>query len=200
MKAATHFRTLSYDVWEATRDETYGPLPINPFKTLRGDLSHQKLSNQISVDKLALIRLEQGIYPDPLPSVLSYWVSRGENELHLTDGYYEFQALTRKHYFKLFGDSLHINIELPVHPLAQLRRSGDGRYTDLSQMQVSKFLCVAQSTIHYFETKWRVQKSVPKPLALALQNAGYGSLEVNYFCDQYLEWRACRKAGGVLSA
>lgn len=195
MKAATHFSNLNYERWEATRDELYGPLPINPFTELRQDLdlSHQRLAEHIHVSKISLIRLEQGIYPDPLPSVLHYFVSQGHSELALTDSYYDFQALTRKHYFKLFGDDLSIDPENPTHPLAQLRRAGDGSYRDLSVMQVSKYICVAQSTLQYFESRWRVQKSVPKSFAIALQANGYTSSEINTFCDAYLLWRTNRK-------
>lgn len=200
MKAATHLRNLSYDAWEATRDETYGPLPVNPFTTLRKrlDLSHQRLAEHMQISKLSLIRLEQGIYPDPLPTALWFWVNQqGENELHLTDSYYEFQNLTRQHYFKLFGDSLSIDVALNIHPLSQLRRKGDGQYGDLSAMQVSKFLCVAQSTLQHFEQKWRIQKSTPKTLAHALNCAGYSAQEVNEFGEQYEDWRSCRKLHSV---
>lgn len=184
MKHTTRTLLTALEQEEDARLAEFGPPPVNVFKELREaqSLSHQSLAMKCYVSKLALIRLEQGCFSDPLPSVIDYYVGRGESELRLRDAYIEFQQETRRRHYLLFGSDLTFDLSLPLHPLRQLRRG-------INPTDLSKRLCLPQATIEHFEKKWKTQQSVPKQLASALSELGYRQHDIEGFKRNYKAWR-----------
>ncbi len=166
--------------------------PVNPFRALRleNDESLVILAKKIPISKQALIRLEQGTYSDPLPSVLNYYSSnyhRSEHELSLA--YANFQAHTRSKHERYFGDvrdllSDEVTVEnlSASHPFRLLRKSR-------SCTQVAKDLCIPQATLTYFERNVVQQKSVPKVLTAVMQEIGHYASEVQALIEAYGEYR-----------
>jgi DNA-binding XRE family transcriptional regulator len=167
--------------------------PINPFKAIRESIkdpttgrhiSHAALAKRIGCTKLSLIRLEQGTFNDPLPTVLDYFIKQGYNYLSLTDGYINFQHQTRLQNCYLFGTSLTIDVSSPDHPFKQL-------YTRVhsNPTEVSKRLCIPQATLSKFERDPRGQQSVPKTLINVLPVIGYTDEQISQFLYDYKDWR-----------
>lgn len=172
---------------EARREEIFGPPPVNVFKQLRQDRewSHDQLARRILISKQALIRLEQGTWAQPLPTVVDYWVkNHGVNELMILDAYEFFRSQMRVRYRKLFGDQLVIMTAADLHPFRQLRDP-----CNLNPSEIAKMLCIPQATIQYFERKWKQQKTVPKELSKALHDIGYTNAQISRFESDYTDWR-----------
>lgn len=163
---------------------------INPFRSLRlkEGLTLGELATYSRIDIRALNRSEYGMYTNPLPGLVDYWVSRGGiSEGTLVTEYEDYQDLIRRHNHHLFGPDLHFDSSSKIHPLRQLRAKGDFRL-----IEFCKALCLPLDTVQYFEKKWRVQKSVPKNLMNALNVAGYTRPQLSEFSDVYLKWREDR--------
>src|SRR6478735_4329964 len=101
---------------------------VNVFKDLREEtgLSHVELSRKIHISKQALIRLEQGMFTEPLPTVLEYYVKyHGVSELRMRDAYEGFQHANRRKHFRYFGIDLNGDPSFSdldnLHPFRQLR-------------------------------------------------------------------------------
>lgn len=196
---------------EAERLKLHGPPPTNPFKQLRLDhgFTHDNLCSRIFISKQALIRLEQGTYDSPLPSVLEWWANHvckssdcpankstlrpGEpiGELYLRDSYAEFQQRQRGRYKLCFGpsleydaDELHRIFNVGDHPFGVMR---DRAF--MSRTEVAKSLCIPQATVEHFEKKFRVQQTVPKNLRYALKEIGYSASNIADFCAVYNDYR-----------
>lgn len=172
---------------EELRTSTFGPKPINIFTELRNKLglSHQQLATRLRLSKQALIRLEQGTFNQPLPTVVDYYVkSHGYNELELTDAYEGYRQSMRKRHRILFGYQLQVITEVSEHPFRQLRFKAN-----LNPSEVAKSLCIPQATIQHFERKWKQQKTVPKDLQQAMHDIGYTHNQIAAFCNDYHYWR-----------
>lgn len=179
--------------------------PINPFKEAREciidsdtgrSISHAVLAKRIGVTKLSLIRLEQGTFNDPLPTVLNYFCNNGFNYLALTDGYINFQYQMRAANAYYFGLDLECDPSVELHPFAQLRMKA---LNQPNHMKVAKDLCLPQSSIHLFETKPRSQKSVPKTIINVLPVLGYSDQQISDFLACYKDWRARMLGKNVLN-
>lgn len=160
---------------------------INPFQALRlkADLTLGELAAYSKIDIRALARSEHGMYTNPLPGLIDYWVRRGAiSEGVLVSEYEDFQIGVRYHNRLLFGTALKFDPLSNIHPFRQLRASKGYRLVELC-----KALCVPLDTIQYFEKKWRVQQSVPKGLLTALNQAGYSRVQLKEFTDGYALWR-----------
>lgn len=186
---------------EIRRDYEYAPIPDNYIKILRErlKLSQQKLADQIQCSKLVILKTEQGNYPNIPPVVMDYWVGRGESELRLADTYSEYQAAVRYHYSYLFGSVLLVVSSHPGHPSGSdevehpLKQLMSHMAYNLSINEVSKRMCVAQSTMQYFLKKWRSQQTVPVGFCEALLGMGYSQTQVSHFCRVYEQWRELHK-------
>lgn len=164
---------------------------INPFRSLRlkEGLTLGELATYSRMDIRALNRSEYGLYTNPLPGLVDYWVGRGRiSEGILVTEYEDYQSAIRRHNHHLFGPNLHFDGDSKIHPLRQLRAK-----QDFKLVAFCKALCLPMDTIQYFEKKWRVQKSVPKGLMNALNQAGYTRVELREFSDEYLRWRDRQK-------
>lgn len=160
---------------------------VNPFRSLRlaADLTLGELAAYSRVDIRALTRSEYGLYTNPLPALVDYWVRRGTiSEGVLVSEYEYYQLAIRRHNRLLFGPELVVHTESNIHPMRQFRAAHS--YT---LMELCKALCVPLDTVQYFEKKWRVQQSVPKSLLLALNQAGYTRLQLRKFQEDYAQWR-----------
>jgi transcriptional regulator with XRE-family HTH domain len=194
MKLTTFNQLEDKEALEQIRIDNFGPPPTNPFKRLRGNLTLEALANRIGVSKQALIRLEQGTFNEPLPNVLSFWVTeRGYSELSLTDEYTEYQRLVRARHWHYFGPILHAEFNVETHPFRQLRHN-----VKVNPSEVAKALCIPQGTLNHFEKKWRTQQTVPKLLVDVLQIIGYPYEDVLLFCSTYKIWRQNNLNGTVV--
>lgn len=165
---------------------------VNPFYSLRrsADLTLGELAAYARVDIRALTRSEYGMYTNPLPALVDYWVRRGAiSEGVLLTEYEDYKLAIRRFNRLLFGPMLRFNPNSPVHPLRQLRAAHSFKLVELC-----KALCLPMDTVQYFEKKWRVQQSVPKGLLLALNQAGYSQLQLREFQIEYTKWRNSQKA------
>lgn len=161
---------------------------INPFRSLRlrEGLTLGELAAYSRIDIRALNRSEYGLYTNPLPGLVDYWVRRGAiSEGILVSEYEDYQIAIRRHNHRLFGDGLSFDANSKIHPLRQLRAKGPFKL-----IAFCKALCVPLDTVQYFEKKWRVQKSIPKGLMNALNQAGYSRVELREFSDAYDVWRS----------
>lgn len=181
----------------------------NIFKELRvaSGLSHQKLAQLMNTSKHALIRLEQGLYDRPLPTVVEFWLNEGRflpgvknseiriTELTLVHGYEEFQDEVRRRSNRYFGHSLSDLVYSSVcpHPLIQLEDKARLLGNPHSEIAIAKALCVPQSTLNLWKRKFRTQQSVPKTFQSALMQIGYSRFEVKQFNEGYIRWREANK-------
>lgn len=160
---------------------------VNPFFALRtgANLTLGSLSEYTGIDVRALRRCEKGLYTNPLPRLIDYWVNLGKaTEGQLLSDYEDFQFNTRRSNLLLFGPELHFSLSSNIHPLRQLR-AGAG----LGLTECCESLCVPLDTVQWWEKKWRHQKSVPKGLMLAINQAGYTQNQVREFSNGYHAWR-----------
>jgi hypothetical protein len=160
---------------------------MNPFKELREakgwDIT--TLSEQSLIDRKALSRAEDGMYANPLPSLVDFWVKNGPmTYTEILANYEDFQTTQRKTHTWYFGRNLHFQITNAEHPLRQLRRR---RAVELTQF--CRDLCLPLDTIQFFEKKWRTYQSVPKSLQEVLNINGYTRHEITVFCNDYRTWR-----------
>lgn len=179
--------TDSYDTVMAMEDEL-----INPFRNLRlkSDLTLGELAAYSKIDIRALNRSEYGMYTNPLPGLVDYWVNKGViSEGVLLSEYEYYQIGVRRHNRLLFGPTLDFSTTSNIHPLRQFRANHSYRLVELC-----KALCLPLDTVQYFEKKWRVQQSVPKGLLLALNQAGYSRQQLWKFQDDYKLWRSSQSA------
>jgi DNA-binding XRE family transcriptional regulator len=186
------------------------PVPVNPFKEAResiidGDtgrnISHATLAKRIGCTKLSLIRLEQGTFNDPLPTVLNYFIDRGFNYLYLTDGYINFQHAMRMKNYHYFGPNLECDASSDAHPFAQLRSRVilDNGVVGANSMQVSKALCLPQSTLVRFEGDVRSQQTVPKAIINVMPTIGYSDAQITSFVECFKDWRGRFLGKNVIS-
>lgn len=175
--------------------------PINPFRTLRNRLgiSQYELARRAGITKHAILRLEQGCYDTPLPSILEYFVSQDPHlsRVTLMDEYAEFQYQTRVNNHGLFGDHFSQVLEhCPVgtHPFTFLRT-----VHHLNPTQVAKLLCIQQSTVVYFERNAIRQHTVPKVLIKALHDADYSSMDTDALESAYNSYRTWLSASKELT-
>ena len=161
---------------------------INPFRSLRlkEGLTLGELSAYAKVDIRALTRSEHGMYTNPLPGLVDYWVGKGRiSEGILVSEYEDYQIGVRRHNHLLFGPSLDFSANSNIHPFRQLRARGPFTLTECC-----KALCVPLDTVQYFEKKWRTQIIVPKGVINALNQAGYSRPALRGFTEAYASWRS----------
>lgn len=197
LRSADGPNKTAYDADEDARIDLYGPIPINPFTTLRADrgMNINQLAIPTRVNNKALTRLERGMYVNPLPRVVEYWVNRGVvTEGALLADYEDFRYLTRRRNEFFLGPSLHFRHDDPLHPLRQLRLCRPS-LVDQIHLPVGLFdfcaaLCVPLDSVQGFEKKWQTVQSVPKELKLALNQCGYTSAQISAFEASYKSWRS----------
>jgi transcriptional regulator with XRE-family HTH domain len=182
------------------RDTKFGPEPENPFRTLRGDLTLAALASMAHVDRKVLSRLEKGMYVQPSPSVVDYWVNRRHlvTEGELWADYENYQYLQRRRHMFYFGPSL-ITTPNHTHPFRRLRANRPTAH-DLDVIlpvgitECCEALCLPLDTIQFFEKKFRLQQSVPKILKQVLSQIGYTREQIAQFEKEYLAWRKDNKS------
>lgn len=173
----------------------------NPFKLIRvhAGLSQQNLANKVGISKHAVLRSEQGMYVEPLPSLLNYMCNNFPvGRLSIIQQYERFQVYVREQSGRLLGDidkeldnwhhHLH-NSPSPLsayqlHPLVWLRIIRGYNPTSLA-----KAICVNQTVVNYFEKNSINQRTVPEQLSHALKDCGYDDDELAGFADAYNVYR-----------
>jgi transcriptional regulator with XRE-family HTH domain len=99
--------------------------PVNPFKELRNSsgFSQALLAKKIGVSKHAILRLEQGMFPEPLPKVLNWFAANYPvSPADLRADYAEFQFETRQVNGRVFGTIYMARFNVPSkHPFITLR-------------------------------------------------------------------------------
>lgn len=187
------------DLDDTTRHELYGPSPLNPFVTLRrkAGLTIVSLAATANVDRKAISRLEVGMYTQPLPSMLEFWVRRGESEAELWTAYEDFQFVQRRRHKLFFGPNL-LTTSSGNHPFRQLRARrpslASGSILPVGITECCERLCLPLDTIQFFEKKWRLQQSVPKTLKNVFSQIGYSRDQISAFEANYRGWRNLNKA------
>jgi transcriptional regulator with XRE-family HTH domain len=162
----------------------------NPFRELRTrqGISQYELARRAGISKHAILRLEQGCYAEPLPSVLEYFLKYFDiPQYKLLEQYREFQYNIRFSNALLLGDSLTerlLSCPVGLHPLTYLREG-----VGLNPTQLAKALCISQSTIVYFEKSSIHQKTVPNQLMGALHDAEYTMEDTDSLVLRYHEYR-----------
>ncbi len=186
MNYATTLHSREKTAYLAQALKEHGESPHNTFKVLREEqgMTLEELGRSALLSKQALIRCEQGVFNQPLPTLMDYWVSRGFRELWLQEGYEDYQAKMRERHQFFFGVSLAVSTTLPTHPFKQLRETYNWTVSE-----VAKYICMPQSTLAYWEKRWISQQSVPKDFIDICLELGYSKSQVNYFCRDYAEWR-----------
>lgn len=170
-------------------DRAVNPLH-NPFKRLRErqGISQYELGRRTGLTKHAVLRLEQGMYPNPLPTILDYFTSQFPNLSHVTleREYTDFQIAMRQHNSRLLGDIIEELRLTPVgtHPLTYLRES-----RGINPTELAKRLCIAQSVVAYFEKRSVHQHTVPQQLIEALWDADYTEAETHALEEAYTDYR-----------
>jgi len=169
---------------------------VNPFKDLRNQagLSQYEVAKRANVSKHAVLRLEQGMYPDPLPTLVSYFVHNFDiSKVALLQQYEAFQVKTRADSGRLLGniESLHAQGWTPAvgHPLVWLRTT-----RNLNPTELAKRLCISQTVVVYFEQRSISQRSVPEQLRGALKDAGYRDHELDALAAAYRSYREAQIA------
>lgn len=151
------------------------------------------------VDRKVLARLEKGMYAQPSPSVVDYWVNRGAvTEGELWSDYENYQYLQRRRHMFYFGPSL-VTTPNHVHPFRRLRANRPAAHDldvtlPVGITECCEALCLPLDTIQFFEKKFRLQQSVPKLLKSVLSQIGYTRQEIIQFEQEYLAWRKDNKA------
>lgn len=173
----------------------------NPFKLIRvhAGLSQQALANKVGISKHAVLRSEQGMYVEPLPSLLNYLCKHFPvGRIEVIQQYERFQVHTREASGRLLGD---MESELDkwytylrsspttlntyqLHPLVWLRTIRGYNPTSLA-----KAICVNQTVVNYFEKNSINQRTVPEQLTHALKDCGYNDDELASFTDCYRTYR-----------
>lgn len=196
LKAVSGPTRTEYAKDEAARFAEYGPVPKNPFSELRMDrgLSINQLAIHSRVNNKALTRLEKGMYVNPLPRMVDYWVNLGlVTEGELCTDYENYRYLQRRRHPLFLGASLGVDITEPVHPLRQLRSQrpsiASGIALPVGLMDFCDALCLPLDSIQHFEKKFATQQSVPKELKLALNQTGYTREQISTFEIHYTLWR-----------
>lgn len=162
----------------------------NPFKDLRlrVGISQYELARRIKITKHAILRLEQGMYESPLPTVVTYWLDTipGLSRSQLLNQYEQFQIATREKNGRFLGDFDFTNLHTSQHPLTWLR---ERCRPALNVTQVAKALCISQPIVYYFERKAINQKTIPEQVVNALLDCGYSSDELTSFENAYAIYR-----------
>lgn len=175
-------------------------LPHNPFRKLRiaEGISQYELSRRVGLSKHAILRLEQGCFAEPLPSVINYFTDthtrsrKPVSKSYLLETYRDFQYETRRSNAGLLGHNLLFtlpNCPVGIHPLTYLRE-GHG----INPTALSKLLCISQSTVVYFEKRSLNQATVPTQLITALHDAEYTEEETNLLAKKYQGYRTWLRA------
>jgi hypothetical protein len=185
-----------YDKDDAARIELFGPIPVNPFTLLREDrgLNINQLAIPTGVNNKALTRLERGMYVNPLPRVVDYWVHLGlVTEGELCADYENYRYLQRRRHVFFFGPNLLFTLANPTHPFRQLRQLRPDlqlkKPLPVGLFECCAALCLPLDSIQHFEKKWRTAQSVPKELKLTLNQVGYTREMVSAFERCYKMWR-----------
>jgi transcriptional regulator with XRE-family HTH domain len=200
MKVATLRAQKPYDADNRERIARFGPAPANPFKELRvkAGLSLGDVAHYSGVDRRALQRCEYGMYTNPLPNLIKYWVRLHKaTEGELLNDYEEYQTKNRTRHLLLFGLDLDVDPLIPAHPFRQLRANrpslATGERLPVGLTECCQMLCLPLDSIQFFEKKYRLQKSLPKNLFNVLNQIGYTYKQVTQFEICYKEWRERNK-------
>lgn len=161
----------------------------NPFRKFRNELglSQTAFGKSAGVSKHAILRLEQGMYDKPLPSVVEFVVSNSDlTHYQISEAYTSFQRAVREEDHLIFGAMALRLQSCPrgQHPLTYLRN-----LQGLNQTELCKRLCISQTVINNFELKWQTQHTVPKQLLDALRDNGYHTSALVALEDWYEAFR-----------
>ena len=195
---------LEFRLDAQARIKQFGPTPVNPFRELRSVTKQSlvALAQVSNMDKKAIYRLELGMYTNPLPSAVRYWVEVRSliSEGELWNRYEDYQLLQRQRHRLFLGDQLNslvIDEANGLHPFRQLRQkrpslvSGEPLPVGITDLCIA--LCLPLDTIQFWEKKWRNQQSVPKTVKAALSQIGYNRFQISTFEAQYKSWRLLHK-------
>lgn len=163
-------------------------MKVNPIKQARLDMNMSLIEMAIiaNVTNAAVGQLEQGFYPEPLPSILiALGIPPGSERSHdITVDYKAYQLMKRRSNGPLFGIprlTESPNFESGVHPLETWRRqSGLATYTFCS------CYCIHMPVVNRFEKRITTCTEIPPgQITRALDDAGYELEEFTEACQVY---------------
>lgn len=217
MKSRKKVRTKTpITLYREAVTDALGPIPENPLRSLRYNgrietstgtgmktssfdstvikgRSLSELSGLCRVSKQAIIRTEQGVYPEIPKGILEYLIKQGVPYLLMVNGYEEFQLAIRRRHFGIFGHT-QVEFKLEEHPNKTLRN----RWTyptmlpvgfEMNITEQAKLLCISQSVLNHFESHPNRQQSVPYTLNRALSEANYSVAFLEQFSQAYKNHR-----------
>lgn len=180
----------------------HGSYNVNPLKSIRLslNLTQDQVSESTGLSKSAILRAEQGVYPNISDALLSFYAqSCLQADLTfvpsvLREGYRSFQRLTRlrsgpnppvsasngSRSDRLIGLMEPHRFRVTCHPFVEWRES-----MDLSQIAISKLYCVHPAMVYRFENQPHLCELVPEPLLEALREAGYSESTLDHLVTAY---------------
>jgi DNA-binding XRE family transcriptional regulator len=135
----------------------------NPYRAARLDrgLSQAKLAELAQISRLSVLRLEQGLFAEPLGKVS---LALGLSHSQVSRQYRQFQHYTRVH-------AKHPEIRPTDNFISWRQRNWP------SQAAFCVAYCVSQASLHRYESL--LTSIMPGQLREALLDAGYTSKDVN---------------------
>lgn len=142
---------------------------INPIKSIRVqlNLTLAELALAAGIDRLIIVRTEQGCFNEIPPKLLHYLLRRTNYPEHyLASNYRTWVAENRRRNYGKLSSRLPIFSE-SKHPFKSWREA-----SDLGKLEVCRLYCVHPSTLGRFENNL-VMQTVPTQLSDALSESGY---------------------------
>lgn len=164
--------------------QTKATLPAvdSPVAALRGDVLQRTFAHRLGISRAALLRLEQGLLPEPSLK-LKPFLPDGLEWDEFVEDYYSYQEAKRIANYGVL--TLNPDFSGDVHPLQEwMGQSG----SDPTLTSVCVALCLHLPPMHRFLNG--PYPALPPELFLdALQQSGYSRPVVSDFVMSYAEWR-----------
>jgi DNA-binding XRE family transcriptional regulator len=162
------------------------PLEASPVADLRGQLTQEQFAHRLGMSRIALLRFEQGLIPDPSLKLKNFLPPTMPWESFVED-YHAYQESKRKSNYGILTDEP-VDYSIDEHPFITWREASNG---NLTHTQVCTALCLHLPVMHRFVNGPHPQL-VPDLLLDALVDAGYPPEVVSDFVLAYSHWRSRR--------
>lgn len=157
---------------------------MHPWAGYRKDrlLTQQQVANELGIERLSVIRLEQGMFNNIAADTLTqlaHLYGRAPDEL--LEVYHGYQEVTRLEFSSTHASWKGLRAyEGPAHPLIYYRE-----FHELSRNELCKGLCLDYSPISDYETN--KQRTIPMILKQVSEEIHWDYTELE---SSVLQWRA----------
>lgn len=159
----------------------------NPLKELRLELHYtpNQLARVANIQMAAVGQMEDGLYPQPIPSYLiacGIRIGSRDHEL-LTKEYHEYQLAKRISNGPNYNPKLSLdpNFSTNQHPLLSWRNQ-----SSLAVYGFCSAFCIHMPTVNNFEKNiMKIRENPPKGVTVPLLQAGYDLSEFTEACELY---------------